>query len=253
MKEKIKFKNSNNITLCGILSNPTGDVSKPIIILCHGFTTSKDNGTNTQLEILLNGKGISTFRFDFFGHGESEGDFAEITVSEGVDDTLRAIDYLRALGYFKIGLFGGSFGGITSIMTASKTKDLYVLALKSPVSNYRERDLVCKTKEELAEWKKNGYKKHFNSKGKEFRLNYTFFEDYDDNNGYEATKNIHIPTLIVHGDKDASVPVEQSIKTSEILSNGKLEIIEGANHFYDKPGQFQKMLDLVVEFIVKNS
>ena len=250
MKEKIYFTNSNDIKICGILSNPTDDISKPIIILCHGFTTSKDNSTNTRLEILLNEKGISTLRFDFFGHGESGGDFAEITVSEGVDDTLRAIDYLKSLGYSKIGLMGSSYGGITSLMAASKTKDLYVLALKSPVSDYKD---LYETREALDEWKTKGYKAYFNSKGVEFKLNYTFFEDFDNNLGYEAAKNIHIPTLIVHGREDKDVAVEQSIKTSKILSNGKLEIIEDANHFYDKSGQFQNMLDLIVDFIVKIS
>lgn len=253
MKEKIYFTNSKGVKLCGILSNSTDDISKPIIILCHGFTTSKNNGTNTQLEIILNEKGISTFRFDFFGHGESEGNFAEITTSEGVDDTLRAIDYLKSLGYSKIGLFGGSFGGITGIMTASKTKDLYLLALKCPISNYKERDLFTRTKEEIEQWKSQGYKIHINGKGLKFKLNYTFFEDYDNNDGYEAAKKINIPTLIVHGDKDKNVPVEQSIKISKILPNCKLEIIEGAGHHFDEPGQFEKTLDLIVNFIVKNS
>lgn len=253
MKEKIYFTNSKGVKLCGILSNSTDDTSKPIIILCHGFTTSKDNGTNTQLEIILNEKEISTFRFDFFGHGESEGNFAEITISEGVDDTLRAIDYLKSLGYSKIGLFGGSFGGITSIMTAPKTKDLYLLALKCPVSNYKERDLFAKTKEDIEQWKAQGYRTHLTSKGLKFRLNYTFFEDYDNNDGYEVAKKIAIPTLIVHGDKDEIVPIEQSIKISKILQNCKLEIIEGAGHHFDGLGQFEKTLDLIVDFIVKNS
>lgn len=249
MKNKVYFTNSNEAKLCEILSNPMNDVLKPIIIPCHGFTTSKDNFTNSQLEIILNEKGISTFRFDFFGHGESEGDFAKITISEGVDDTLRAIDYLKSLGYSKIGLMGSSYGGLTSIMTASKTHDLYLLALKCPVSNFRECDF-CKTEQECLEWKEKGYRKHFNSKGVEFKLNYTFREDYDNNNGYEAAKKIVIPTLIVHGNADVHVPVEQSIKTSKILPNCKLEIIEGANHHFDKPGQFEKMLNLIVNFII---
>ena len=158
MQEKIYFSNSNGVKLCGILSNPADDISLPIILLCHGFTTSKDNFTNKKLEEILNQKNIATFRFDFFGHGESEGDFSQITISEGVDDILQAIEYLKALGYSKIGLFGGSYGGICAIMAASKTKDLYLLALKSAVANYKERDLAVKSKEDLAVWKQNGYR-----------------------------------------------------------------------------------------------
>jgi len=83
-------------------------------------------------------------------------------------------------------------------------------------------------------------------------LNYSFFEDAKNNNGYEAAKKIKIPTLIVHGDKDESVPVEQSIKTAKLIENCKLEIIKGSDHYYSKPEDFDKMIKLVVDFIVEN-
>ena len=253
MQEKIYFSNSNGVKLCGILSNPASDVFSPIIILCHGFTTSKDNFTNRKLEEILNQKNIVTFRFDFFGHGESEGDFSQITISEGVDDILQAVKYLKTLGYSKIGLFGGSFGGICAIMAASKIKDLYLLALKSAVGNYKERDLAVKSKEELTSWKQEGYQIYVSGNGDEHKLNYSFFEDYDNNDGYIAAENIKIPTLVVHGDADESVPVEQAVKISKILQNGKLELVEGANHHYSGLGHFDKMIKIISDFIIKES
>ncbi|MFA5926044.1 MAG: alpha/beta hydrolase [Parcubacteria group bacterium] len=252
MHQKIFFQNSNGLKLCGVLSNPADDVSRPIMILCHGFTRSKDTRTYPILEKLINEKNIATFRFDFFGHGESEGKFEDITISEGVDDILRAIDYLKSLGYSKMGLFGSSFGGAASIIAASKTKDLSLLALKSPVADYMEREIGKGNKKELEEWKNKGYKDYFDSKGNKFKLNYTFFEDFKNNDGYKAGKNISIPTLIVHGDADTSVPIEQSDKLVEILPNGKLEIIPGADHHYSNPEHYQKHLDLIVDFISKN-
>jgi hypothetical protein len=251
--EKVYFTNSKGDKLCGILSNPKGDHLLPAVILCHGFTTSKDSATSTKLEEILNQKIIATFRFDFFGHGESEGAFSKITISEGVDDILQAIDYLKALGYSKIGLFGSSFGGICAIMAASKTKDLYLLTLKSPVSNYKERDLEIKSKEELAEWRKQGYRSYIDGKGKKHKLNHSFFRDYNNNDGYKAAEKINIPTLIVHGNKDESVPVKQSVKLNEILWKGTLEIIPGANHHYSGKGHFDRMIGLVSNFIIKNS
>ena len=252
MNEKIFFKNSNGLKLCGILSNTTDDVAKPVMILCHGFTTSKDSTTYPILEKLLNEKNISTFRFDFFGHGESEGKFEEVTISEAADDILCAIEYLKGLGYSKMGLFGSSFGGAACIIAASKTKDLSFLVLKSPVADYMEREMGKGNKKELEEWKNKGYKNYFDSKGNKYKLNYTFFEDFANNNGYEAAKKINMPVLIVHGDADESVPIGQSIKLSKILPNGKLEIIAGANHHYSDSEHYQKHLDLVVSFIVKN-
>ena len=54
MQEKSYFSNSKGNKICGILSNPTSELSTPVIILCHGFTTSKNNFTNTKLEKMFN-------------------------------------------------------------------------------------------------------------------------------------------------------------------------------------------------------
>jgi dipeptidyl aminopeptidase/acylaminoacyl peptidase len=249
MIEKIYFENSKGNKLCGILSNPTENKDKPVIILCHGFTTSKNSSTYVRLEKILNENGISTFRFDFFGHGESEGKFEDVTTSEAAADILNAIKFLKNLGYSKSGLVGSSFGGMASIIAASKTDDLFILALKSPVSDYLGKLISQKSEQEIETWRERGYI-YYKEK---LKLNYSFFEDAGKVNGHEAAEKIRIPTLIVHGDKDDSVPIEQSKKTANLIENCKLEIIEGADHYYSKPEDFEKMLDLISKFIIKNS
>ncbi len=252
MNEKVYFKNSKGQKLVGILSNPTNDKDKPIIILCHGFSTNRDSGKNLNLEKIFGDKGISTFRFDFYGHGESEGKFEDITISEAVDDVLNAIKFLKEEGYKRIGLVGSSFGGISGLMAASKTNELCVLALFCPVSNYKDRDLEKKSEQELKEWKRKGYRMYVSGDGRKLKLNYTFFLDYDNNNGYKAAERVDVPTLIVHGDADESVPVKQSKKTASILKNCKLEIIKGSDHRFSKPEHFDKVLNLISEFIVEH-
>ena len=137
-------------------------------------------------------------------------------------------------------------------MAASRTDDLFLLALKSPVSDYEEKKVLEMSEQELEEWKEKGWKVHKKSDGTPLRLNYSFYEDFKNNNGYEAAEKIKIPTIIVHGDEDESVPVEQSIKTSQIIENCKLEIVKGADHRYTNPEDFEKMLKLLSEFIIES-
>lgn len=125
--KKVFFQNSKGNKLVGIISNADRSKDKPVIILAHGFTSSKDSDTYTTLAEELEKHGLTSFRFDFFAHGESEGEFEDITVSEATDDILQAIAFLKTLGYRHIGLMGSSFGGAASIMAASKTSDLFVL------------------------------------------------------------------------------------------------------------------------------
>lgn len=95
MHEKVYFFNSKGDRLCGILSNPSDSLTVPIIIVGHGFTVSKDSLLSVKLEESLNKRGVATFRIDLFAHGESEGNFEEITVSEAVDDIMQALYYVQ--------------------------------------------------------------------------------------------------------------------------------------------------------------
>ncbi len=152
MDEKLTFKDSQGNKVVGILSE-AGD---NVIILCHGFNSKKEALKIVELEKKLNEKNISTLRCDFFGHGESDGKFEDLTISKAVDDTLKAIEFLKEKGYKKIGLMGDSFGGISSINAAAKTNDLYVLCLSAPVSNYVDKILAQPEWYDHNTWKKQG-------------------------------------------------------------------------------------------------
>ena len=249
--EKISFKDEKGNKVIGILSNPTNNKEKPIIIMCHGSGSQVNKGAFhiIRLEEIFNKAGISTFRFDFFGHGESDGKYEDLTISVAIDDILKAIDFLKKEGYSRIGLTGSSFGGTAALLAAAKTKDLYLLVLKSPVSDYLERMKENPEKYPLEEWKEKG----FIYKEENLKMNYSFFEDAKKIDSYQDMKKIKIPVLIVHGDKDKDVPIEQSKKAASIIENCRLEIIEGAGHKYSNPGEFDRMLKLMSEFVIGNS
>ena len=247
MEEKIFFNNTKRDKLCGILSSPKNKKINSIIILCHGFSSQKNSGSNLAISDKLKEVGFATFRFDFFAHGESDGLFENLTITEAVEDVLSAINYLKNQGYKKIGLEGSSFGGGAALMAASRSKDIYVVAVKCPVSSYLEfRDYT--NPELIANWKKVGYAYRENKK-----LNYSFYKDIQKNIVYEVAKNIKIPTLIVHGDADMEVSVNQSIKTAGLIPNCNLEIIKGANHYFEDKKHFEKMVNLITNFVISNS
>ena len=249
-EEKIAFKNSRGQKLVGKLST-TDNKDNLIVIICHGLSSSKESKTSLVLKENLNKFNISTFRFDFYGHGESDGRFEDITLTGGVDDILNAINYLRNLGYKKIGLFGASFGGNCALLATAKTDDLVVLGLMCPVSNYSGKLVAQKSKEEIKNWKNIGFINYSSSFHGKMRLNYSFFEDSKINDGWEAAKNIKIPTLVVHGDKDTTVPIEQSKRLCSILSNRKFKIIKGADHIFSKEEHFNQAIKLFVGWFEK--
>lgn len=252
MEEKVYFKNSKGDKLCGVLSSVTGDKSKPMIILCHGFSSSKDSNTYILFEKRFNDKGFSTFRFDFYGHGESEGKFEDITVSEAVDDTISAIKFLKGREHIKFGLIGSSFGGMTALLTAAKSKHLSVLGLRAPVSDYLKHLIARYTEVGIEDWKKTGFTYYVRAEtGEKLRLNYSFFEDASKIDGYKNAKKIMTPTIIVHGGNDFTVPIEQSVKCCENIKDCKLHILPKANHHFSSTEDYEKCINLIVDFFVE--
>ena len=66
--------------LATVLHAPQGKTTYPLVLILHGFNASKDMYLLTELSNQLNARGIGTLLFDFNGHGQSEGDFLDMTI-----------------------------------------------------------------------------------------------------------------------------------------------------------------------------
>jgi len=252
MEEKLFFPHPLGTKLCGILNDADKDTNSSIIILVHGFTSNKNTSSFTRIIENLTKAGIATFRIDLYGHGESEGDFADITITKGKDSVLATVEFLKTKDYSKIGLLGSSFGGISGLMAASQTQDLFCLGLKSPVSDWM-KNTYMQTPGLLEKWEKDGFI-YYDSEESKPRLNYSLVEDVAKNNPYEEASKITIPTLVVHGDADEVVPYETSVKLVSLMPSAKLHIVKGANHVYSSDlKHFEEMTEVFSEFFIEES
>ena len=222
-REERKFKNSRNLTLSAIYEGENR--SAPIVVMCHGFQSSKDNPiTSRALAQKLTERRLSVLRFDFTGHGESEGNFNEIDPITGLDDLKCAI---KSLGKRKIAFYGSSFGGYVALLQASDHPVL-ALALKAPVSDWREVQISA-------------------NRGFRFRQAVNGIDIY------KLAKNIKTPTLIIHGDQDDVVPIEQSQKLLKSIGSKdrKLKIIRGADHDI-RGADLERVNTLIATFFKEN-
>ena len=144
--EKVFFENKYAQKLCGIL-NKSDNNDKKIIILCHGGNSSKDAYTYVDFEKRIQDINISSFRFDFTGHGESEGNSEDFTIQRGVEDILSAIDFLNSKGFQEFAILGSSRGGTCALRAGLKTSKVKCLVLICPGSSfedYSERKMIAK-------------------------------------------------------------------------------------------------------------
>lgn len=74
MEEPFVFSDRDGRRVSAVLTYPPSDTDKGVV-LCHGLFGFKDSVTNRTLTRLLSERNVATLRFDFFGHGSSEGNW----------------------------------------------------------------------------------------------------------------------------------------------------------------------------------
>ena len=78
---QVQFKNRNGHTLRGIVTLPDTEGKVPFVVHLHGFAGSCSGYKSmyTHLSRALAAQGIGSARFDFYGNGESDGEFEDMS------------------------------------------------------------------------------------------------------------------------------------------------------------------------------
>lgn len=252
MEEKIFFKNSDGLKLCGIITKPKVEEILPCVILCHGFDSLKDNTTNKKLSKKLLENHIASLRFDFRGNGESEGSIRTLTLTKCIDDLQSSLNYVKSLEWIdkrKIGLLGNSFSGPTSVFVTSKNKEIKVLVLLSAVSYDSEVREFQLGKDGIRKWKERGFTYLLGYNNRKVKVDYEFYRDSLKYKSYDFADKINIPVLMVHDDKDKVVPINQAKKLFSVLKCKKeLKIIKGIAHGVKTKESYDIMTDVIADW-----
>ena len=258
MEEKIYFTNTDGVKLCGILTRPQKETQK-CIILCHGITVTKEeDGIFTKLAEKLADNDFAVFRFDFRGHGESEGNSVELTVTGEKRDLEAAVKFLENLNYKDFGITAASFGGgAVSLFVAENENLIKTLVFWNALIDYHsilDPKLPWPKanfgKEAMERLEKDGF---IEIGSRKFKVGKALFTELRKLEPWKEIQNLKIPMLFVHGDKDSYLPYEDSVKYSNLFQNAKLEIIKGVEHgFHDKEEDARKADDVTIKFFLDN-
>lgn len=94
--------------------------AKGTVVVCSGQRGSLD-GDLPVFGPLLHEAGYNTLFFDWRAHGRSDGEFVSFGVYEK-EDLLGALDFLGARGVTRVGLLGLSMGGSVALIAAALTE-----------------------------------------------------------------------------------------------------------------------------------
>jgi len=253
MKEIPVTFNSKGQQIIGMLHIPDKS-TQALIILAHGFTGNKNGPDNIFIKTAskLCDNGFAVLRFDFRGSGESNGEFVDMTINGEVSDLKKVIQWIEKQGYEKIGLIGESMGGAVSIL--GYNNKIKCLVLWYPAI-YLNKTIGFKFLDENKEKiKKEGLIVEKRD-GRQYKVGWGFYQERSTIEVASHIKNITCPLLIITGDKDTSVPHDQSEKAIKIANEPKkLEIIEGADHCFrgfDREKWQDKAINLTIDWFNK--
>ena len=211
--------------------------SAPLIIIMHGW------GSNSELMLPIaatfSQAGLNVLLLDSRCHGKSEGDSysALPRFSEDID---HSIEYANKNLPFngKVILLGHSVGAGAVLYSASRRNDLAAVISISAFGSPQWLMTRYFQSFYLPQWLISFLLAYI-----QWIIGHRFHEIAPVN----TIKKITIPTLVVHGSHDNTVPIEDAYAIQKNNSHGKLLIIDEADH--DSVEKIETHGDLLIDFL----
>lgn len=246
---------SQNVTIDGdhgklsaVIQTPNKLTSYPLVIICHGFTAEKNQDLLKTLANNLEAYGIASIRFDFNGHGASEGDFEKMTVLNEIEDAKLVYAYARDLpGVTSVSMAGHSQGGVVTSMVAGQlgADKIKCIALMAPAAVLREDAL-----------RGNIFTEHYDAinppeyveldhRGTK-RLGRAYIKTAQTLPIYETAERYHGKAFMIHGTGDIVVPYTYSLRYQKIYPGSKLRLLKNFDHGFTQ--DIKKTAKIVADY-----
>ena len=225
------------------------DGEGPTVVWLGGFHSDM---TGTKAEVLAEqakATGGNYVRFDYFGHGESEGAFKDGTISRWRADALAVIDELTE---GPLVLVGSSMGGwLACLATIARPDRVKAMVLVAPAPDFTEKlmepELSAAAKAAIA---RDGF--------------WTRPSEYDDG-GYAITRQlledgarwsilpgpvpIDVPVRVLQGGADPDVPWTHALELANALAgdNVVFSLIKDGDHRLSRPQDLERLVAAVSE------
>ena len=229
----------------GVISKPfqTGK-RQPVAIIAHGFNANHYSGY-AYFE-MLNTMGYQVYTFDFpcgSVYSRSDNNTMNMSIHDEVSDLQAIVRHFKDqpdVDASKIVLIGESQGGLVSAMTAaSMPTDINAAVLVFPAlcipDNWNER---YPTEAEIPD----------TTRMWNVPLGRRYFLEARKIDVFKTIRKFKRPVLIVQGDKDPIVSMDDSRRAVKTYKDARLHVIPGAGHGF-KPDEQQQSLEQIKEFL----
>lgn len=246
------YVSSDKVKLFTVLTRPEQPENAPLAVIIAGSGPTDLNGNqpnlqNNSLKYLsddLAEQGIATVRFDKRGIGKSSSfPESEMTINQFADDVVTIIDYYKKYGFTDIYIIGhseGSLIGLIAIQRITLKGFISIAGAGSPADEILKKQLQPQLPPiwydrvvSMIDSLKNHHEVHnvapslqvlFRPSVQPYLMSWF---DYDPT---ELIAQLNCPVLVVQGDQDIQVDIEEAKKLEQMAKDGELKIISRMNH-----------------------
>ena len=225
-------------SIYGIAYIPDGEGRLPLVIFSHELGNNHDSGIRYAERLAQNG--YAAYVFDFRGgsapgtQNRSSGTSHEMSVLTEASDleaVLNAANGWEFVDRQKIFLLGGSQGGLVTIIAGSGHQDeIAGMMLMYPALSAREDHSLnrYKTEDDVPE--------DVSLFGGWMHVGRNYITDLWNVDFNEMLASYSGKVLLLHGDRDGTVPISWSEDAEEIIPNCEFHVISGGGHeFFGQP------------------
>ncbi|MDE5586367.1 MAG: lysophospholipase, partial [Muribaculaceae bacterium] len=184
----------------------------------------------------LQEQGIASLRFDFNGHGKSEGEFQDMTVLNEIEDLKDVISWAQSQPWVKdISLLGHSQGGVVVSMTAGELGDKVIknVVLMAPAAVLRDDAIRGNTQgAQYDPWNFKG--DYVELPGRGLKLGRKYVETAVNLPIYETAWRYTGPVLVIQGTHDRIVPYTYAERYQQGYKDCTLKLIPEEDHSFTK-------------------
>lgn len=212
-----------------------------------GFMSAMTGSKAESLAELARAKRRSCLRFDYSGHGESDGLFVDGTISRWLEQATHM--FLQHTRNQRI-VVGSSMGGWLALLLARRlqTEDPQAfrriggMVLIAPATDMT-RDLMWQKYSEGArkELQENGIYHEPSSYGAPYPITLKLLEDGEKHLIFPGSISLPFPVRILQGTEDAEVPAGHALKTMDAIAGNDVSVnlIKGGDHRLSTPTQLR--------------